>query len=111
MLYFQPWKVLLILAICALGVALSIPNLFSVETLEPLPSWIPHRQISLGLDLRGGSHLLYEVDTASVFRERLTTVVDAARTELRNAKFGYTGLAVQNNQVVFTVTDLGRPDE
>src|SRR5581483_6230514 len=108
MLYFQPWKVLTILVICALGVILSAPNLFSASTVEGLPSWIPHKQINLGLDLRGGSHLLLEVDMNSVLRERLNTVVDAARTELRNARIGYTGLAVQNNQVVFTVRDLDK---
>jgi len=111
MLYFQPWKVTLILAICVLGVLLSIPNLFSASTLEGLPGWIPHHQINLGLDLRGGSHLLYEVDMNSVLRERLNAILDDARTELRNAKVGYTGLAVQNNQVVFTVTDLAHLDD
>src|SRR5579872_3197520 len=111
MLYFQPWKVLSILIICALGVLLSAPNLFSAATVDSLPSWIPHKQISLGLDLRGGSHLLYEVDMNSVIRERLNSAVDAARTELRNARIGYTGLSVQDNQVVFTVTDPSRLDE
>ena len=111
MLYFQPWKVLSILIICALGIILSAPNLFSAATLDALPSWIPHKQISLGLDLRGGSHLLYEVDMNSVIRERLNAAVDAARTELRNARIGYTGLSVKDNQVVFTVTDPSRLDE
>src|SRR5215472_7726391 len=111
MLYFQPWKVLSILIICVLGVILSAPNLFNAGALDGLPSWIPHKQISLGLDLRGGSHLLYEVDMNSVIRERLNSAVDAARTELRNARIGYTGLTVQDNQVVFTVTDTGHLDD
>ena len=92
MLYFQPWKVLSILIICVLGVILSAPNLFSAGSLEGVPSWLPHKQVSLGLDLRGGSHLLYEVDLNSVIRDRLSSVVDSARTELRNARVGYTGI-------------------
>jgi len=111
MLYFQPWKVLSILIICLLGVILSAPNLFSASSLEGVPSWLPHKQISLGLDLRGGSHLLYEVDLNSVIRDRLSSVVDSARTELRNARIGYTGLSTQDNQVTFTVTDLSRLDD
>src|ERR1700676_488907 len=111
MLYFQPWKVLTILVVCLLGVILSAPNLFNAGTLEGLPSWIPHKQVSLGLDLRGGSHLLLEVDMNQVLRERLNTVVDSARTELRNARIGYTGLAVQGNQVSFTVRDLDRLED
>ena len=31
-----------------------------------LPSWLPHKQISLGLDLHGGSYLLLEVDIDAV---------------------------------------------
>ena len=38
MLYFQTWKVTLILAVCALGVLFSIPNLFSAATLERWPN-------------------------------------------------------------------------
>src|SRR5215831_15565887 len=110
MLYFQPWKVLSILIICVLGVILSAPNLFNAGALDGLPSWIPHKQISLGLDLRGGSHLLLEVDMNSVLRERLNAAVDSARTELRNARIGYTGLTIQGNQVVFTVRDLEKVD-
>src|SRR5215471_5767342 len=108
MLYFQPWKVLSILIICVLGVILSVPNLFSAGVLDGLPSWLPHKQISLGLDLRGGSHLLLEVDMNQVLRERLNAAVDSARTELRNARIGYTGLAVQGSQVSFTVRELDR---
>ena len=108
MLYFQPWKVLAILIVCVLGVILSLPNLFNPQTLERLPSWIPHKQVSLGLDLRGGSHLLLEVDMNQVLRERLNAAVDSARTELRNARIGYSGLAVQGNQVTVTVRDLDR---
>src|SRR5215831_4646700 len=110
MLYFQPWKVLSILIICVLGVILSVPNLFNAGALDGLPNWIPHKQISLGLDLRGGSHLLLEVDMNQVIRERLNAAVDSARTELRNAQIGYTGLAVQGNQVAFTVRDLEKVD-
>src|SRR5215470_13053127 len=111
MLYFQPWKVLSILIICVLGVILSAPNLFNPGTLDGVPSWLPHKQISLGLDLRGGSHLLLEVDMNSVLRERLNAAIDSARTELRNARIGYTGLTIQGNQVVLAVRDLDRLDD
>ena len=41
-----------------------IPNLFSPQTVERWPAFLPKKQVSLGLDLRGGSYLLYEVDMA-----------------------------------------------
>jgi preprotein translocase subunit SecD len=44
-----------------------VPNLLPREQF--CPGWA--RQISLGLDLRGGSYLLLEVDTSAMVRERL----------------------------------------
>ncbi|MGH7061160.1 MAG: protein translocase subunit SecD, partial [Stellaceae bacterium] len=61
MLYFANWKVILICTVCALGVLLSLPNLFNPAFLAKLPEAVPHKQVSLGLDLRGGSYLLLEV--------------------------------------------------
>ena len=74
MLYFANWKVILICAVCAAGVILSIPNLFTEQQLAALPRWLPQKQVSLGLDLRGGSYLLLEVDVAAAERERLNSV-------------------------------------
>jgi preprotein translocase subunit SecD len=109
MLYFQQWKITLILAVCALGVILTAPNLFTAEQLSHLPSWVPHRQVALGLDLRGGSYLLYEVDMAAVERDRLNNLVDELRQELIKAKIGYSGgLAVQDDHVTVNPTDPTR---
>ena len=108
MLHFPTWKVALICAICALGVLLSLPNLFPQSTLDRLPSWLPHKQVSLGLDLRGGSHLLMEVDVKAAIAERMNGIVDAARTKLRETRIGYTGLAAQGDSAVFTVRDKDR---
>ena len=85
MLYFENWKIILICAICALGVLLSLPNLFSPSLLAQLPSWVPHKQVALGLDLRGGSYLLLEVDVGAAQHERLNTLVDNVRNALRDA--------------------------
>src|SRR3954463_10253878 len=111
MLNFEPWKRIAIAAVCLLGVLLSLPNLFSPETLDRLPSWLPKKQVSLGLDLRGGSHLLLEVNTAAAFAERMNGVVDALRTKLRDARIGYTGLAAQGDQVVLTLRDKERVND
>jgi protein-export membrane protein SecD len=105
MLYFASWKVILICAICAAGVVLSIPNLFTEQQLASLPSWLPHKQVSLGLDLRGGSYLLLEVDVAAAERDRLNSVEESVRNALRDAKIGYTGLSNQGNAVAFAIRD------
>src|SRR4029077_17360700 len=111
MLYFASWKVLLICAVCALGVLASLPNLFTPAQLAHVPQFIPHRQGALGLDLRGGSYLLLEVDVAAAQRDRLNSIVDSVRNTLRDAKIGYTGLSVEGDAIVFTIRETGRTDE
>ncbi len=106
MLHFQTWKIALIVLVCAFGVIFSVPNLLPVSTLEALPGFLPKRQVSLGLDLRGGSHLLLEVDFGAALKERLNNVIDGARTALRNARIGYTGLNVEGDKVVLALRDF-----
>ncbi len=103
MLHFPAWKTYLILGICLLGVIFAAPNLFSRQQVEALPDWLPHKQINLGLDLQGGSHLLLEVEVGAVVRERLTALVDEARIKLRGARIGYKGLGVTGDSVVVTI--------
>ncbi|MBV9861156.1 MAG: protein translocase subunit SecD [Alphaproteobacteria bacterium] len=111
MLYFAQWKIALILAVCALGVLLSAPNLFNPALLASLPSFVPHKQVALGLDLRGGSYLLLQVDVAAAQRERLNSLTDSVRNVLRDAKIGYTGLNVEGDAIVFAVRDEDRIED
>ncbi len=103
MLYFPRWKVILIIAVCLAGIITALPNLLSKEQIARLPSWLPAKQINLGLDLQGGSHLLLEVDVEAVIAERLENMVDQVRTTLRKARIGYTGLGVKNDAVTVTI--------
>jgi preprotein translocase subunit SecD len=111
LVYFAKWKVVLVLAVCAAGAAFAAPNLLSAPEAQSLPSWLPNKQINLGLDLRGGSHLLLEVETDAVIRERLDTLVESMRTELRKARIHYRGLGVEGNAAVVTITDSARAEE
>src|SRR5260370_7230923 len=90
MLYFANWKILVICAVCALGVILSLPNLFTPAQLAFLPKELPHKQVALGLDLRGGSYLLLEVDVAAAHRDHLNTIVDSGGMALPPATIPYT---------------------
>jgi SecD/SecF fusion protein len=93
MMYFARWKTLSILAVCLLGALLCLPNFFPKSEL---PSWA--RQFSLGLDLRGGSYLLLDVDLNAVVHERLEGLADGARTRLRQQNIGYVNLATDPAQ-------------
>jgi preprotein translocase subunit SecD len=105
MIYFAKWKIIMILGICALGVIFAAPNFLTAKQADSLPSWLPHKQISLGLDLQGGSHLLLEVKVDSVLRERLEALVDTMRTALRKARIRYDGLGVDGLSASVTIKD------
>ena len=103
MLYFAPWKVALVAILCVLGLAFTVPNFVSEKTAEGLPDWLPHKQVNLGLDLQGGSHLLLEVEAAVVVEERLAALVDSVRPALRSKRIGYRALGQQDNAVTVTI--------
>src|SRR5487761_1700104 len=110
MLYFQTWKIALILAVCALGVIFTLPNAFSPQTVESWPGFLPKSQVSLGLDLRGGSYLLLEVDTAAVERDRLNNLVDELRTALIARHIGYTNLGVASDHATVELPGISNPE-
>ncbi|MBI4185193.1 MAG: protein translocase subunit SecD [Proteobacteria bacterium] len=109
MVQLPRWYVIVVLAVCALGVLYAAPNLLSERQAAELARWrwLPSQQVNLGLDLRGGSHLLLEVNIKAVQAERLEAVVDTARTELRKANIGYTGLAASGDAVRVRITEPG----
>jgi len=99
MVYFAKWKVITILTIVVLGFLFAAPNLVNEKTAETLPTFLPHKQVNLGLDLQGGSHLLLQVEVNAVVRERLNAMVDAVRISLRQERIRYTGLGARGNGV------------
>ena len=99
MLHFPRWKTIAILAVCALGILYALPNLFSEKTLAGLPSWLPHKQVHLGLDLQGGSHLLLEMNTQELMDDWLKAIRDDVRQRLRKERIGYTGLRAAKDKV------------
>ncbi|MEH2508854.1 preprotein translocase subunit SecD [Nitrobacteraceae bacterium AZCC 1564] len=104
MLYFSRWKALAIILTAVIVCLFAVPNFFPEATVKSWPKWA-QRHVVLGLDLQGGSHLLFEVDSNSVKKDKLEQVRDEARRTLRDAKIGYTGLAVRNDTVEVRVKD------
>jgi len=99
MLYFAPWKIVLIFILTLAGIAYTVPNFIPKEKLEAVPTWLPHQQVNLGLDLRGGSYLLLEVDSKAVLHDRLQTLVGDVRRALREQRLQYTGLGISGESV------------
>ena len=111
MLHFANWKIVLIAFMAFAGVVLAVPNAFDDDTLAGWPSFLPSQKVNLGLDLRGGSHLLLEVEGDAVVTDRLEAVLDDVRTTLREARIRYTGLGARDNAVSVRITDPERVEE
>ena len=105
MLQFESWKRVLIWVTCALGLLLALPNGFytrveqhndaiaavelGADTAEnqaivgQWPSYMPSSLVNLGLDLRGGAHLLAEVQVSDVYQARMEATWPEVRDALR----------------------------
>jgi preprotein translocase subunit SecD len=113
LLDFPKWKVWSIWLTIALGFLLAAPNFLTEQQAANLPSFLPSRQLSLGLDLRGGSHLMLEASTDDVRKTKLESLEETVRSELRQADGGairYTDLSTANGRLSLIVTDPTRLD-
>lgn len=111
MLHFERWKIIAIAAVCLAGIVFAMPNLFSKQTVDGWPSWMPHRQLSLGLDLRGGAHLLLAMDTQELKKDWLLTLRDDARKQLRDAKIVVAGIGIVGDKVQVRIAKPEQVDE
>src|SRR6187455_545942 len=104
MLYFTRWKALAIILTALVVCLCAVPNFFPESQVKTWPKWA-QRHLVLGLDLQGGSHLLFEVDSNAVKKDKLEQVRDDVRRTLRDAKIPYTGLAVRGDNVEVRITN------
>lgn len=88
MLQFPALQRWAILAIIALGAIFALPNFFSEGVVKTWPAFAPHARVNLGLDLRGGSYILLEASPADVAAQRLQTLEEEVRSELRRTDNG-----------------------
>lgn len=84
MLQVARWRVLLVLIVTALGILFAVPNVLPASTRASLPPFL-QKTINLGLDLRGGSQLLLEVDVATLRRGQAENIQDQMISALREA--------------------------
>ncbi len=108
MLQIDTWKRVLIWLVCVVGLFMALPNAFytrversndakaaielGIDTPEmqaiaaQWPSWMPSSLVNLGLDLRGGAHLLAEVQVSDVYESRMEAMWPEIRDALRDER-------------------------
>jgi SecD/SecF fusion protein len=105
------WTVGAYLAIILIGMLVALPNILSNSTLERWPSWLPDKKVSLGLDLRGGSHLVLEVDRADLEKEWLQNLIQDSRNALRGTGVETASVRRDGAAVVVTLKDPAKRDQ
>jgi len=99
MLYFSRWKTAVVLGITALVCLCAVPNFFPEKVVDTWPKWA-QRHIVLGLDLQGGSHILLEVDSNAVRKEKVEALRDDVRRVVRENRLGSPGAAAIRGNTV-----------
>jgi preprotein translocase subunit SecD len=89
------WKVVAILAVFVLFFTLGVYPILASRYQLPAPQWLLAKQLKLGLDLRGGVHLILKVNRDDALR--ITT--EAASEQLRE---GLRAAGVQPTAVTVT---------
>ena len=100
MIYFSNSKKIFLLIICVIGLFLAFPNFSKVN----IP-FFPNQTINLGLDLRGGSYLLLEVETDSIKNDRSQSLLEDIRSTFRKNKIKYSGLKTNQNGIQVSIRD------
>ena len=123
MLHIEGWKRVVIWATCALGLLFALPNGFygQVESYNDAqeagqeatgwPSILPSGLVNLGLDLRGGAHLLGEVKLAEVYTTRLEGFWPEVRNVLRNERATIGAIRQQEGGAGELVVRIGNPEQ
>jgi preprotein translocase subunit SecD len=112
MLEFSPLRRIMLYFLIAVGVLFAIPSLMPKSVLDQLPGWVPKSKINLGLDLAGGSHLLYEADTARFAKDRIEKLEERVRDAMRQSepRIEISDVSVAGGQLSFMVTDASQID-
>lgn len=95
------WYAIIVFA----GILAALPNLLTPHQLASMPAWMPKQQVTLGLDLRGGAHLVLEVDQAALKAARLQSLAEEARNALRSEGVPTPATRVVDGVVVVSIAD------
>lgn len=111
MLHFSRWKILAILLTCFAGIWTAMPNFFPKDTVKDWPWPMPKSQINLGLDLRGGAHLLLAMEPEEIRKDWLGILRDDVKKALRQVKIGTSGLGIQGGGLQIKLSDPAKIEE
>jgi len=93
------WRGLIILIVVVVALIYLTPSM-----IKTLPSWwpniLPKEKIHLGLDLKGGMHLVLEVQAQRAVESHLERMIEDIKYNLRKARIRYQALKRSNSNSI-----------
>ncbi len=105
MLIISRTRLLGTLLICLVALLFALPNVLPETWRARLPAFLPHNTVNLGLDLRGGSHLLMQVDTADYLKKQMISLQDDVRARLRAKNVETQGVSIADGGLNIKLTN------
>ncbi|MDQ6990726.1 MAG: protein translocase subunit SecD [Mariprofundaceae bacterium] len=105
---YPRWKIWLILITFVISIMASLPNVMTV------PSWWPSslsKPMNLGLDLKGGIHLVVDVDVDVAVAHNVEEEVSTVRGILRQHKMRYKKLDAKGRSILLTLKNTSDHDQ
>src|ERR1043165_8725036 len=88
------WKIITVAAVFIVFVALGVYPILATRYHLPAPGWLMDKQLKLGLDLKGGVHLVLRVQTDDALKVETQTEMERLREELTTRKIPFTSVAL-----------------
>jgi preprotein translocase subunit SecD len=79
------WRVITIIAVVLMFGGVGVYPIVAGQLGWPMPGWLSDKQLRLGLDLKGGVHLVLRVETDDALRIETETQAERLREALRTA--------------------------
>src|SRR5262245_17342489 len=87
------WKVITIVAVFVVFFAVGVYPILGAWKGAPTPSWLKEKQLKLGLDLKGGVHLVLQVQTDDALKLETETEMERLREELKTRNIAFTSIS------------------
>jgi preprotein translocase subunit SecD len=98
------WKLLTSIGVFVLFAAVGIYPIIASYAGITQPSFLTNKLLKLGLDLKGGVHLVLRVETDDALRVETETTMERVREALKTA--GITANAMATSSTSFTITGI-----
>jgi preprotein translocase subunit SecD len=88
------WKILTIVAVVVVFFGIGVYPLLAEHYGWPAPDWLKSRGLRLGLDLKGGVHLVMRVNTDDALKLTTTSTSEQLRESLKAANIPFGAISV-----------------